>query len=168
VSRLWTDLVTDSLTEYAYDAEIAGLNYSLSSDQRGVFIVLSGYNDKLHVLARRVLERIKQLDVKSDRLVVVKENVKRNWQNFFLGKPYEISNYFGTWLLNEKQWLVQEKLAEIDSKLLISSRTSRRCSCISDITPEDITKHISQFLADTYSDVLVVGNLDKEVCSGVK
>lgn len=39
---------------------------------------------------------------------------------------------------------------------------------MSDITPEDITKHISQFLAGTYSDILVVGNLDKEVCTGVK
>jgi insulysin len=109
------------LTEYAYDAELAGLNYSVNSDHRGIFVVISGYNDKLHVLAQRVLERVKHLDVKADRLAIVVEQAKRGWRNFFLGKPYEMSNYFSHWLLAQRQWRVDEKLKEIESEYDILS-----------------------------------------------
>jgi insulysin len=92
------------------------LNYSVHSDHRGIFLVVSGYNDKLPVLAQRVLERVKHLDVKADRLAVMAEQAKQSWRNFFLGKPYEIANYFSHWLLAQRQWTVEEKLQVIGSK----------------------------------------------------
>jgi insulysin len=101
---------------------LAGLNFGVSADHRGIFVIMSGYNDKLHVLAQRVLDRVKSLEVKEDRLTVFVEQLKRTWRNFFLGKPYEIAIYFGGWLLSEKQWTVQEKLQEIESKHLCSDR----------------------------------------------
>ena len=74
-SRLFSDLVTDSLTEFAYDADLAGLTYSLSSQSLGLYVTLNGYNDKLHVLAKDVLERARNLKVQSDRLAVMKDQV---------------------------------------------------------------------------------------------
>lgn len=38
-------------------------------------ITLDGYNDKLPVLARRVLETVRNLQVNEDRLAVIKEKV---------------------------------------------------------------------------------------------
>src|SRR5882762_10496480 len=75
-SRLYADLVNDSLTEYAYDGDLAGLSYNFSLSSLGVFITLSGYNDKLHVLLQHILERVKTLEVKPDRLEVMKEQVR--------------------------------------------------------------------------------------------
>lgn len=49
-SRLFTDLVNDALEEYSYDAKLAGLMYTVTLDSRGVYIGVSGYNDKLPVL----------------------------------------------------------------------------------------------------------------------
>jgi insulysin len=68
--------VNDSLTEYAYDADLAGLSYNLSLSSLGVFIVLSGYNDKLHVLLQHILKKVKTLQVEPDRLEVIKEQVR--------------------------------------------------------------------------------------------
>lgn len=40
-----------------------------------MFVHVQGYNDKLHVLLQHVLERIKTIQVKRDRVEVMKEQV---------------------------------------------------------------------------------------------
>jgi insulysin len=70
---LFCDLVRDSLTEYAYDAGLAGLSYDLSADHRSLVINQSGYNDKMYVLAEKVVKRMRNLVVKPERLEVVKK-----------------------------------------------------------------------------------------------
>jgi insulysin len=74
--RLFSDLVNDSLTEFAYDADLAGLSYNFASNTLGVSISVKGYNDKLPVLAGTLLEKIKGLKIKPERLSVVKEQVR--------------------------------------------------------------------------------------------
>lgn len=59
-----------------YDADLAGLRYDLDTDDNGVSLAVSGYNDKLHVLASRIVHRMKHLDIKADRLKVMKEQVR--------------------------------------------------------------------------------------------
>jgi insulysin len=71
--------VTDSLTEFSYDADLAGLHYSFSSHNLGLWVTLSGYNDKLPVLAHHVLEKIKDIAVDPERLQVMKEQVRLNY-----------------------------------------------------------------------------------------
>jgi insulysin len=75
LSRLFADLVNDSLQEFAYDAELAGLVFHSGSHHLGLMITLDGYNEKLPVLARRVLETVRNLQVLEDRLAVIKEKV---------------------------------------------------------------------------------------------
>lgn len=72
---MFVDLVRDSLTEYAYDADLAGLNYDLGAYQLGLYFSVSGYNDKLGVLAKDVLKTVKNLKVDPNRLAVMKEQV---------------------------------------------------------------------------------------------
>jgi len=73
--RLYSVLVTDALSEYSYDAELAGLVYSFEASSLGFYVSVSGYNDKLHVLLRDVLEKAKRLEVRADRLEVMIEKV---------------------------------------------------------------------------------------------
>ena len=75
-SRLFADLVGDSLTEFSYDADLAGLSYNYASHSFGTNLVVGGYNDKLPVLLRHVFEKIKDLKVEQDRLNVMKEQVR--------------------------------------------------------------------------------------------
>ena len=67
--------MTDALIEYSYDAALAGLSYSIEASSLGFYVSVSGYNDKLHVLLRDVLEKAKSLEVRADRLDVMKEKV---------------------------------------------------------------------------------------------
>lgn len=74
--RLFADLVGDSLTEFSYDADLAGLSYNYGAHSFGTQLVIGGYNDKLTVLLRHVFEKIKGLKVEQDRLNVMKEQVR--------------------------------------------------------------------------------------------
>ena len=73
--RLYAALVTDALNEYSYDADLAGLTYSFEASSLGFYVSVSGYNDKLHVLLRDVLENAKNLEVRADRLEVMIQKV---------------------------------------------------------------------------------------------
>lgn len=42
--------------------------------------------------------------------------MKKAWENFFLGQSYQLSEYYGRYMLTEQQWTVHEKLAELPSK----------------------------------------------------
>jgi insulysin len=49
---MYTELVNDALTEYSYDASLAGLDYSFGSYDRGVYLSASGYNEKVRLLTQ--------------------------------------------------------------------------------------------------------------------
>lgn len=75
MTRLFVDLVRDSLTEDVYNADLAGLSYEIGSTMLGFFVSTSGYNDKQHVLLQLLLRRVKNLEIKDDRLTIMKEHV---------------------------------------------------------------------------------------------
>lgn len=91
VLRLWVSLVNDALSEYSYDADLAGLSYGFSENTTGVSISVFGYNEKLSHLLKRILDHIKSAVVNPERLSVMKEKVRSLYfslkvymPNFFL------------------------------------------------------------------------------------
>jgi len=44
------------------------------------------------------------------------QKLKRNWENFFLGQTYQISEYYMKYPFYENLWLLNEKLPEIACK----------------------------------------------------
>ncbi|KAI0053918.1 hypothetical protein FA95DRAFT_1551697 [Auriscalpium vulgare] len=145
LTKLFADLVNDSLTEYAYAASEAGLSYNFSESTLGIYIVIAGYNDKLHILWRDIMEKVRNLQVQTDRLDVMKEQTKRDWENFFLGQTYRISDYYGRYLMNERQWTIPEKL-----------------EALAGITAVDVQQHILSLLSNLHSRILVIGNMRKD------
>jgi insulysin len=75
-ARLFTDLVEDSLNEYSYDADLAGLSYSLHSQLDHFVLSVEGYNDKLPVLQKVVLERLVDFKVEPQRFELIKDRVR--------------------------------------------------------------------------------------------
>ena len=63
------------MTEFAYDADLAGLNYNFASHNLGIYCTLNGYNDKLDVLAKVVFDKARNLVITPERLHVVKASV---------------------------------------------------------------------------------------------
>ena len=58
LSNMYEFCVADKLTEYAYDAGLAGLTYDVRIIPRGVRLTFGGYNDKLEDFAKYVSKQI--------------------------------------------------------------------------------------------------------------
>ncbi|KAF7778613.1 hypothetical protein Agabi119p4_2958 [Agaricus bisporus var. burnettii] len=145
LTRLYSDLVNDALTELAYDAGLAGLSYSFSDTTTGLYVFASGYNDKLSTLVKHILQKARELEAKPDRLEIMKELLEKEWRNFFFGQSYTLSDYFGRYLLAEKQWTIEEQMNELNS-----------------VTVEEIVNHAKLIFTDAHLRMLVTGNVFKD------
>jgi insulysin len=144
-AALFSQLVKDELTEYAYDAEISGLEYSLDTNSLGFSIEVGGYNDKMAVLLEKVLVQIRDLQVKPDRFEIVKERLLRGYRNWDFQQPYHQVSELSRWLSNSLAWANEQCLAELLQ-----------------ITPEDITIFQPLLTRQVYTEILVHGNMYRE------
>ncbi|KAE9367559.1 LuxS/MPP-like metallohydrolase [Stipitochalara longipes BDJ] len=144
-ARLYTDMVRDALEEYSYDAELAGLDYSVSAHSMGIEIAVSGYNDKLSVLLEKVLVTMRDLEIKEDRFEIIKERVLRGLKNWDFQQPYNQVSDFTRWLNAEKGYANEQILAELHH-----------------LTAADIQQFYPHLLRQMHIETFVHGNLYKE------
>lgn len=144
-ARLYTDLVKDALEEYSYDADLAGLQYSVHLDTRGLLVEVSGYNDKLAVLLEQVLVTMRDLQIKDDRFNVVKDVLLRSYRNWGFQQPYYQLGYPVSLLTCEHDFTVSEMLAELPA-----------------INVDAVRSFHKELLSQLHMEVYVHGNLYKE------
>jgi len=88
LAKLYSLLVFDALQEYSYDAEVAGLTYSLNNVQAGLQVDniigsdmtfyklwVRGYDHKLPVLLQAVADKMANLQIEPERFALVKDMV---------------------------------------------------------------------------------------------
>ena len=144
-AKVFCELVKDALNEYAYDAEISGLDYHLNAQSNGFNLEIDGYNDKMSVLLEKVLTKMRDLEVKPDRFKVIKDWIRRSYKNWDFAQPYSQIREYTKYLTTEKYWLNEEHLEELEL-----------------LTEENIAAFIPEALKQMHFEVLVHGNLFKE------
>ncbi|KAI0128922.1 peptidase M16 inactive domain-containing protein [Xylariales sp. AK1849] len=144
-AKLFTDLVRDALEEYSYDAEIAGLQYNVTLDSRGLFVEVAGYNDKLSVLLEQVLTTMRDLEIKDERFDIVKERLTRGYHNWELQQPYTQVGDYISWLTSEHDYVVDQLETELPG-----------------ITVDATREFHKQLMAQLHIEAYVHGNLYKE------
>jgi insulysin len=144
-TKLYGELVQDSLDEYSYDAELAGLDYHLSANILGMDISVSGYNDKMSALLDKVLNTMRGLQVNQDRFNIIKERLTRAFRNAEYQQPYYQVGDYTRYLLAERSWVNEHYLEELEH-----------------IQCEDVVKFFPQLIEQTHIEVLAHGNLYKE------
>jgi insulysin len=142
LGRLYTELVRDALEEYSYDAELAGLQYSVGLESRGLWLDISGYNDKLLVLLDKVVQTLKNLEIKKDRFEIVKERLTRGYNNWQLQSSYQQVGDYMSWLTSERDNIVEMMAAELPS-----------------ITSAEVSQFRDDSLKDMHIEVYVHGNM---------
>ncbi|KAI9597576.1 Metalloenzyme, LuxS/M16 peptidase-like protein [Syncephalis fuscata] len=146
LARLYAEVLRDTLNQYTYDAEVSGLGYHLEMQQDGILLCLDGYNHKMPLLARKVVEQMRNLKIDSQRFDLIKEQLYRAYKNFDLDAPYEHAIYYMTYLTQERMWSNQEELDQIQS-----------------ITCEELERYYPQFLQQMHIEAVVYGNIAQEV-----
>ncbi|POY74423.1 hypothetical protein BMF94_2617 [Rhodotorula taiwanensis] len=143
-TRLFTELIRDSLQEYAYDAELAGLSFAFDQQADGILLSMDGYNDKLSVLVNVIATRMRDYQVDVQRFHLIHDQLKRSYQNFRLEQPYSHVGYDGAYLTQALAHTVEEKLAALD-----------------EVTPENLQAHAKKLLSRMHIESLVHGNMLK-------
>lgn len=81
MTRLFVDILSDSIVEKHYDAEIAGIQYHLYAHQGGVTLQLSGFTEKQKYLLQYLLHDLKKVNVSKDLFNLLKNQLINHWEN---------------------------------------------------------------------------------------
>ncbi|KAJ2938650.1 hypothetical protein O0L34_g11978 [Tuta absoluta] len=89
---VWVLLLRDSLQQFAYAAELAGLRWSISNAKYGLSLTIDGFDDKQHVLLEKVMDDIVNFTADPERFHIMKENHIRAIKNFEAEQPYQVTH----------------------------------------------------------------------------
>ncbi|PIK49484.1 putative insulin-degrading enzyme isoform X5 [Apostichopus japonicus] len=145
MTKLFSILLRDSLNEYAYDAELAGISYSIDSTIYGLQVSIGGYSDKEPILLRKIMEKLTKFQIDETRFQVIKETYTRMLQNFVAEQPHQHAVYFTSVIISEQAW-TKDELADAMEEVTISR----------------MKDFIPQLFSKLHVEALLHGNLTKE------
>jgi secreted Zn-dependent insulinase-like peptidase len=145
-------MIKETLNEYAYDAECAGLAYQLYTTTTGMKLELSGYNHKMNVLLESILNAMvntmSSSTLNEDRYSSIKQKYKLSWLNFYKAVPYQWCCSNRDYLLSNNKWHISEKLNAINNDELTTSA--------------HLIEFSKRLLASIHVESLFMGNVTKE------
>jgi insulysin len=144
LTNLYVRLVNDQLTEFSYDADLAGLSYSLYKHVRGFTARVSGYDDKQTVLVERIVDALRHPKIADDRFEIAKENLIRGLHNARKDSPYRLAIGEVHLLLTEPSWSEEQLLA-----------------AIGDVHADDVRRFVPRLLGELHVVALAHGNVDR-------
>lgn len=145
LTELYIRLVEDKLTEFSYNADLAGLSYSLSPTATGFVLQFGGYNHKLPILAEHIVQCMLSLQVSEERFVLILERLVRGLKNNEKEQPYQHAIYDQVMALEHGRWHWREILAVVP-----------------DLSVDLVQQHVQNLFHQTYVEVLMHGNLDQK------
>ncbi|KAG0145837.1 hypothetical protein CROQUDRAFT_45305 [Cronartium quercuum f. sp. fusiforme G11] len=139
-------ILKELLNESLYEAEIAGLGYSIHHDNDALIFNVDGYQQKLSLLLETILNGLKNLkEIDQSKFDLVKDHLIRRYQNFMLDGPVRIAGYWLEAAVVDIHYNYEEKLEALEV-----------------ITPADIEAFIPELLSRGFVETLVHGNLNEE------
>ncbi|XP_049457335.1 insulin-degrading enzyme isoform X1 [Epinephelus fuscoguttatus] len=150
MAYLYLELLKDSLNEYAYAAELAGLNYDLQNTVYGMYLSVKGYNDKQHILLKKIIEKMATFEIDEKRFDIIKEAYMRSLNNFRAEQPHQHAMYYLRLLMTEVAWTKDELREALD-----------------DVTLPRLKAFIPQLLSRLHIEALLHGNITKESALGM-
>jgi len=153
-ARLYTKMLKEELKEYAYDARVAGLRWSVTAEPEGLQLLVSGYSDKLPVLARRVAQAFRQV---LDRCAALegpapaegeggpeaaarrkaraqfekhRQAMLKDYANFEVEASYQRAMYYARLALEQDAWHISEYAAAVRSPRCTPAAVARTAAAV--------------------------------------
>ncbi|KAL0585613.1 hypothetical protein ABG067_004755 [Albugo candida] len=151
LSNLLTRYVKESLNEYAYDAELAGMHYSISSSSQAIEVHVTGFSQKANLLLEKIMGQLAAMAQPASILAYdiavfdrVKDCCSRSFRNFWLEEPYQHAVYAAHLLTEPTRWSLETKL-----------------DALQNITMNDLGEHARSLLyqAPIFVEGYVFGNI---------
>ncbi|XP_029690970.1 insulin-degrading enzyme isoform X2 [Takifugu rubripes] len=143
-------LLKDDLKEYTYAARLAGLVYGVASGMNAVLLSVKGYNDKQHIILKKIVEKMATFEIDEKRFDIIKEAYMRSLNNFRAEQPHQHAMYYLRLLMTEVAWTKDELREALD-----------------DVTLPRLKAFIPQLLSRLHIEALLHGNITKESALGM-
>ena len=142
---IYSKLLTDSLNEYSYSANLAGIHYRVENSHNGLLLEVSGYSEKLPVILAKVVDELTKFDFERSRFDIIKELYYRKLKNFS-GQPLsKLLNYYYLYLAHEGSFSIENYLDTIDQ-----------------VTFEEVQRTVNSFFSKVFFEIFVHGNVNKK------
>ncbi|KAJ3674643.1 hypothetical protein LUZ60_005259 [Juncus effusus] len=143
LTNIFTELLMDNLNSYAYDADIAGLSYYIQNTATGFEVILVGYNHKMRVLLDTVISKISKFEIQPDRFYIIKEKVKKSYENYKFQPPYVQAMYYCNLMLKDQTWPWTEELEALQN-----------------LTPQTLENFLPFLLSKSFLECYIAGNIE--------
>ncbi|XP_029496768.1 insulin-degrading enzyme-like isoform X2 [Oncorhynchus nerka] len=150
MTYLFLRLLKDDLKEYTYAARLAGLVYGIASGMNAILLSVKGYNDKQHILLKKIIEKMANFEIDEKRFDIIKEAYMRSLNNFRAEQPHQHAMYYLRLLMTEVAWTKDELKEALD-----------------DVTLPRLKAFIPQLLSRLHIETLLHGNITKESALGM-
>ncbi|GAA5989095.1 hypothetical protein JCM10908_001155 [Rhodotorula pacifica] len=144
LTQVFTSLVEEALAPLSYDATLAGLHYSLGTEHGGILLAVSGYTEKLPLLALTVFDKMKTPAPTPEEFGLVLDRLTRAYTNAKLSNPSSLGDIELRRLTRQTFWTYNERLDALHT-----------------ITLTDVVQHGRSLLERTQLDLLVHGNFGR-------
>ncbi len=145
LSQLYTDAISEGLNEFGYPVRLAGLEYDINVDKKGIILTFSGYSDRILELIKKVSGRLKDISIDKKTFNNLKEVRERRYQNFHFQQPFQQAFYFRSLLLEETKFSIMD-YGKVIKKISLN----------------DMKKFAKNVYDRIYIEGLAYGNLHKE------
>lgn len=116
LTHLFVALFKDSINEFLYTAELAGLKFNISNTTNGISMLISGYSDKQHKFLETILDKIFNFEFDEKRFKIMCEAYLRGLKNFSAEQPYQLVIYYLAVILTEQAWTKKELIDAMSCK----------------------------------------------------
>ena len=108
LSQLYTDAISEGLNEFGYPVKLAGLEYGINVDKKGIILTFSGYSDRILELIKKVSGRLKEITIDKKTFETLKEVRARRYQNFHFQQPFQQAFYYRSLLLKGRKFSIMD------------------------------------------------------------
>lgn len=142
LAELYVAMVSDALNAFAYPAGLAGLDFSLAANSRGLDLTLSGYSDKQGLLLSRIAGAMTTQQFNRARFERLQAELLRHYSNSRQQTPYAQLLEILPSVLFRPLWSDREKVA-----------------VLRELDLSDLKTFAAGFYRNSQQQMLVYGNL---------
>ena len=161
LSTLYRECINEVLNEEVYPMQLAGLDYTLRTNTKGVLLEFNGYSDRMWPFINFVNSKLKNIEISEDTFKNIKEKLTRGYKNMAFDQAYRqaanLYHEFNTQIyFNES-----DKLKEIDSITLkeviqfanksLYKNIFIQGSVYGNLLPTDVQKEMYEFIASFHA-----------------
>ncbi|XP_049443655.1 nardilysin-like [Epinephelus fuscoguttatus] len=138
---LFVNILAHNLAEPAYEADVAQLEYKLVAGEHGLVIRLKGFNHKLPLLLKLIVDHLADFSAEPGVFNMFSEQLKKTYFNILI-KPERLGKDVRLLILEHCRWSVIQKYQAV----------------MKGLTVDDLMTFVTGLKAELYAEGLVQGN----------